>query len=131
MSTSSVITKIVGFAFGSIALTDVEADYAFRSAFQDALLVTLKDLFCEKLSTENIPCYVQDPVYTDCDRLLLGAHGINVLDDPDGLVEVDNSTLVISCAPDVPIRQIVMDIAQPVLMVWCRTIPDEDDGYLR
>lgn len=129
MSTSSisVITKIVGFAFGSIALTDVEADYAFRSAFQHALLVTLKDLLCEKLSTEKIACYVQDPLYTNCDRLLLGAHGINVLDDPDGLIEVNNSTLVISCAPDIPIRQIVTDIAQPAIMIWCRTIPDEDE----
>ena len=73
-TTSSVITKIVGFAFGSIALTHVEADYAYRSAFQHALLLTLKERFCEKLSTEDIACYVQDPLYTNCDRLLLGAY---------------------------------------------------------
>lgn len=51
-TTSPVITKIVGSVFGSTALTHVEADYAYRSAFQHALLLTLKELFCEKLSTE-------------------------------------------------------------------------------
>lgn len=92
-----------------------------------SLLLTLKELFCEKLRTEKIACYVQDPLYANCDRLLLGAHGINVLDNPDGLIEVDNSTLVISCGPNVRIRLIVMDVAQPVMMIWNKTIPDEDE----
>lgn len=82
-TTSPVITKIVGSVFGSTALTHVEADYAYRSAFQHALLLTLKELFCEKLSTEDTACYVQDPLYTNCDRLLLGSYGINVLHDPN------------------------------------------------
>lgn len=124
-STGSVMNKIIGFAFGSIALTNVEYDFSFRSAFQHALLVTLKDLFSEKLGTEEIACYVQDPLYTNCDRLLLGASGIKVLDDPDGLIEVDNSTLVVSCGPNVPIRQIVTDIAQPAIMI-CSKILHED-----
>lgn len=126
-TTSPVITKIVGFAFGSIALTHVEANYAYRPAFQHALLLTLKELFCEKLSTEDIACYVQDPLYTNCDRLLLGSYGISVLHDPNGVIEVDDSTLVVSCAPNIPIRQIVMDMAQPAIMIWCRIIPDEDE----
>lgn len=42
-------------------LTSVEADYANRSAFQHALLLTSKELFREKLRTEKIACYVQDP----------------------------------------------------------------------
>jgi hypothetical protein len=74
-------------------------------------------------------CYVQDPLYTNCDRLHLAASGIKVLDDPDGLIEVDNSTLVVSCSPDVPIRQIVTDIAQPAIIICSRII--HEDGCSR
>jgi hypothetical protein len=113
------INNVVGFAFGSIARNE----YSIRSAFQHALAVTLREIVSEKYESklEDIPCYVQDPIYTDIDRVILDKHGVKVLDDPDGLLEVDNSALVVSCSANAPIKQIVSDIAYPVAMIWSKT----------
>lgn len=34
---------------------------------------------------------------------------------------------VVSCAPNIPIRQIVMGMAQPAIMISYRIIPDENE----
>lgn len=127
LKTTIKINKIVGFAFGSIA----RDEYSIRSAFQHALVVTLRDIVSEKYESrlEDIPCYVQDPIYTDIDRVILDKHGVKVLDDPDGLLEVDNSTLVVSCSANAPIKQIVSDIAYPVAMIWSKK--PNNDPFIR
>lgn len=116
LKTTIKINKVIGFSFGSIARNE----YSIRSAFQHALAVTLRETVSQKYESklEDIPCYVQDPIYTDIDRLLLDTHGVQVLDDPDGFLEVDNSSLVISCGSNAPIKQIVSDIAYPAAIVW-------------
>jgi hypothetical protein len=116
LNTTIEINKVVGFSFGSVARNE----RSVRSAFQHALAVTLREVVSQKYESklEDIPCYVQDPIYTDIDRLVLEKHGLKIVDDPDGFLEVDNSSLVVSCSSNAPVRQIVTDLAYPVAMIW-------------
>lgn len=114
----SDIEKIIAFACGSVALYD-RGESSASSASQHALLLTLRDLIRDQTGKE-IPCYVQDPANTDVDKSGLERLGIQVLDDPCGFLEVDDSSVVCSFAPNVPVKQIVMDIARPAVLVWDR-----------
>lgn len=76
---------------------------------------------------DSIQCYAQDPGYTDTDRNMLQNSGITVLDNPHGFLEVTDSTVVLSFDAEVPVRQIIADIARPVMMIWDRSQYTEDE----
>ncbi|KAL1842122.1 hypothetical protein VTJ49DRAFT_6001 [Mycothermus thermophilus] len=78
------------------------------------------------------PCIVQDPVYTPVDKQVLAEAGITVVDDPRAFLAVDEASVLVSINPDVPVRQIVADIARPAVMVWNRVYKEEaaEDGVL-
>lgn len=69
-----------------------------------------------------ILCYAQDPVFKDIDKEILQEHGITVLDNPHGFLEMDEDTVIISKFPDVPIRSITADLTQPAIMIWNKVI---------
>lgn len=73
----------------------------------------------------------QDPAYTRVDKSVLEEDAIRCLDDPGGFLDVDNLSVVISIAPDIPVRQVVADIARPTVMVWERVTREEEemDGW--
>lgn len=56
------ISRIVGLALGSFAT--VYPSLQDRSAFQHALLLTLRDIYCnmQNLAQQSIPCFAQDPI---------------------------------------------------------------------
>lgn len=118
------ITKIIAFACGSMP--------GFRgheeSIMQHALMLTVKDILQKKSPTadKEIKCYAQDPAYTEVDRAVLEEAGIQVLEDPHGFLEVDDSSVVISFGSNVPVRQIVADIARPAIMIWDKVKPEEE-----
>jgi hypothetical protein len=121
------VKKIVAFACGEMAYYDKGA-WISRSAYQHALIITLRNILGElQGSVNNIECYAQEPSYTDVDREVLKRSGITVLDDPQGFLEVDDSTVVLSFAPNIPVRQIIADIAQPAMMVWNKIMFFEDE----
>ncbi|KAK2755051.1 hypothetical protein FQN54_006579 [Arachnomyces sp. PD_36] len=118
-ASSSKVDKIVAFACNTIS--DPEEEYASRSTFQHALILTIRDILANKDGNpKDIACYAQDPAYTNTDRSVLAEAGITVLDDPEGFLIADESTVVISCASNVPVKQIISDITQPAIMVWDR-----------
>lgn len=125
------IKQIVAFGLGSIT-HDLHPDRATpRSSFQHSLILTLRSVLGEKQKHQDpVSCYVQDPVYVDVDRLILEDHGITILDDPDGFLKLDDSTLVISCAPQIPVKQITMDLARPAAMIWNGIQEHDDDRFL-
>ncbi|OTA93920.1 hypothetical protein M434DRAFT_11149 [Hypoxylon sp. CO27-5] len=57
-----------------------------------------------------------DPYYQE--RKVLETMGVTVLDDPWGFLEADESSIIISIAPDVPVRQIITDISRPAIIIW-------------
>jgi len=132
--TFSKINKIVAFACSTLSLRDQdegleESILTRRAAYQHALILTLQTILLEADSqyhSVSITCYAQDPLYTTSDKTVLKNHSITILDDPRGFLEVDESTIVISIAPNVPVKEIITDIARPVMMIWGR-LPHEGE----
>lgn len=130
------IRKIVAFACGSITHSDERSKG--RSSYQHGLIKTLHDILSQarhedvnltrEQKEKHIQCFIQDPAYTNIDReLFQDDYGIaTILENPEGFLEVDDSTVVLSFSPNVPVRQIVVDIAKPAVMIWDRIL-DEDD----
>ena len=122
------IQQIVAFACGSIR-NDFEQQTP-RSSFQHVLVLTLRNILSKKQEAlGGISCYAQDPAYSEVDILILRENGITVLYDPEGFFKVDDSTLVISCAAQVPVKQITLGLARPAAMIWDR-IKEHDLGGL-
>jgi hypothetical protein len=114
------VRKVVGFACGPISSTPGDP-LTCRSLFQHALILTISDVLRQKMgNSDSIMCYAQDPAYTDVDKSVLSGAGITVLDNPEAFLIVDESTAVFSCAPNVPVKQIVSDLTQPAIMIWDR-----------
>lgn len=118
VSTTSLpgITKIIAFACSSISCDDDQLRH--RSAPQHALILTLRDMLQASQQGVQIKCLAQDPAYTEVDRLVLSEVGITVVDDPQGFLEVDDQSVVLSFSPNVPVRQIITDLARPVILAW-------------
>lgn len=64
------------------------------------------------------PCYIQDPVYNEIDKSILGGLGMVVLDDPNGFLEVDENSFVVSIAANVPVKEIILENAKPAIVIW-------------
>jgi hypothetical protein len=118
---STSIRKIVAFACGSIAQN--KECLATISLYQHCLILSLKQLL-------EIDCFVQDPAYSEIDRRVFSDLSITHLHDPQGFLEVDEFTIVVSICPNVPVRNIVSDITQPAVMIWDKLDADLDIGYV-
>ena len=111
-------SKIVAFALGSLSW-ELKKGWRPRSAFQHALLLSLrKALQACRPKGGTVQCIVQDPAYTELDRALLHGSGITTVDDPDGFLQLDDSSAMLSCSPDIPVKEIVSEIALPALIIW-------------
>lgn len=52
--------------------------------------------------------------------------GITVLEDPRAFLEVSDDSLVVSFGPDIPVRQVVTDLARPAVLI-CDKICEEQE----
>ncbi|PWY96682.1 hypothetical protein BO94DRAFT_453567 [Aspergillus sclerotioniger CBS 115572] len=118
------VTKIVGFACNSIVNPQGCLPEKQRISFQHGFLLTLRDVLRRKTGNSDIKILVQDPAYTESDVELLKEFNIVVVEDPVGFLEVDEETFVFSCSPNVPVRQIVLDMVKPVGMVWNKVLAE-------
>ncbi|KAF3483242.1 uncharacterized protein GIQ15_02566 [Arthroderma uncinatum] len=120
------ITKIIAFACANITFRfirnpdgEMEKDCWDASTAQHALILTLQKSLSHLTGSDRaIQCFAQDPEYTPVDSEVLAEYGINTLNDPEGFLEVDDTTLIISCAADAPVKEIIADIAQPAMILW-------------
>jgi hypothetical protein len=97
------------------------------------LLLTVRDLLQEKDKKikDDIACYAEDPAYTSIDKSVLEEYGIRVLDDAGAFLEIDDFSGVLSCAADLWVKQIVIDLARPAILIWDRfTEEEEGDVYM-
>ncbi|KAK3292441.1 uncharacterized protein B0H64DRAFT_228647 [Chaetomium fimeti] len=129
------INKIVALGCSTMAWPN-EAR-AMTSMTQHILALTIRDFLASGYATEapgesrpEIKCYAQDPMYTPTDEQVLGEAGFTLVDDPRAFLEIDEASVVISVYPDIPVRQIVADIARPAVMIWNRPRdPDPEKTY--
>jgi hypothetical protein len=128
------INKVVGFALDGLSKRQTEDDGSphygdlHRSASQHGLLLTMKEWLQDRDLQDQVPCYSQDPWYNSMDKQILEEADIEVIDDPRGWLEVDEQSMMISVAPNVPVKEIIADIARPAVIVWDRV--GFDDGLV-
>ncbi|KAK4033619.1 hypothetical protein C8A01DRAFT_49833 [Parachaetomium inaequale] len=100
-----------------------------RSVAQHVLVLAVRK-WVAAAARGVVKCYAQDPSYTAVDKRLLRNKGVTVLEDPRGFLEVDDDSVVISISPTVPVRQIVADIARPMVLIWDRGVEVEEEAVL-
>jgi hypothetical protein len=103
---------------------------ARRCMAQHAAAITIAEVLRERLGLCERPAILaQEPAYYDADIQLLGELGIKVVTGAGGLgfTHVDNESVVMSCHPNIPVKQVVADIARPALMVWNKVQPVEEE----
>lgn len=118
------ITKIIAFACSSISRDDDHTRH--RSASQHALILALRDMLQASQPGVHITCLAQDPAYSEADAAVLAGSGITVVGDPQGFLEVDDQSVVLSFSPNVPVRQIITDLARPVVLAWDTVCTEEE-----
>ncbi|VUC23782.1 unnamed protein product [Clonostachys rosea] len=127
VSISNAVTKIVCFGLGSLA-TSIENPTRMADdglpvhgpGTQHAAALTLATVLGERFGKEPLHVMVQDPAYSEADKKILEEVGIEVIGGFGslGFTHVDEETIVFSCHPNIPVRQIVADIAKPAAMIW-------------
>lgn len=108
------VKKVVGFNLGWIA-RNLQSAFARNNTLQHALLLSLREIF---ESPKEVLCYSQDALYTSMDQAVLANAGIRAVDNPYGLLEVDNETVLYSPAARIPVKQIIAEIARPAVIIW-------------
>ncbi|PWY81631.1 hypothetical protein BO94DRAFT_536882 [Aspergillus sclerotioniger CBS 115572] len=114
------IDKIVGFSCSSISRSGCE-DRDLRYGIQHALLLTVRSLLerTTGCTTEHeVSCYIQDPAYNDVDKTVFQEQGMQVVDDPQGFLEVDESSIIFSCASNVAVKEMITELARPAIIIW-------------
>ena len=110
------VNKVIAFALGSLSW---DAQPSAQTILQHAFLLALGKSLAPH-DGRLLTCYAQDPAYTTEDKEVLAGEGISILYDPQGFIDVDDDTILLSIAPNVPVSQIVADIARPAVIVWER-----------
>lgn len=111
------ITRIVAFNCGSMAWAE---EAQVPALIRHAIVLFFQREMAEQQQTplHGIEVVVQDPLYTERDARVLRQAGCKIVHDPRGFLEIDEETLVISLASNIPVRQIVADLAKPAMMIW-------------
>ncbi|KAI9162974.1 hypothetical protein HJFPF1_04569 [Paramyrothecium foliicola] len=130
-------TKIVCFGLGSLEFP-VDGRGLQRRATSDGLplraamtqhasALTLAKVLGERQNCPPLRVVAQDPAYTTVGKQILRDEGFEVVEGYGSLAFtfVDEESVVISCHPNIPVKQIVADIARPAAMVWNRVTETE------
>lgn len=126
------ISNIVAFGIASMGRCEVAGvaknATSEGAAKQFAFMIGLRKLLIQLgRADENTQSYVQSSKLTPQDEAVLAKSGIEVVNDPDGFLEVDAGSVVLSFSPDFPVRQIVLDIARPAMLLWNKVLDKETD----
>lgn len=100
-----------------------------RAMTQHAAALTMAAVLGGRLGTGPLPVLAQNPAYSPMAKRLLADEGIEVVGGHGSLAftHVDDDTLVFSCNPNIPVKQVVADIARPAAMIWNRVTPAAEE----
>jgi hypothetical protein len=121
--------KLICFGLGSLDGSDEEVlkelarsdDLPIRAAMTQHLAAqTMASVFGAQIGRPPLRIMAQDPAYAPAQVEFLTEVGIEVVPGIGalGFTYVDDDSIVFSCSPDVPVKQIVADIAKPAGMIW-------------
>lgn len=97
----------------------------YKTIIQHAAVLTIKDTIERRASfTVTIKCFAQDPMYLESDVSLLATFGIEILPCPQGLLMLDNQTIVFDAFSCFNLASVMADIAKPAMyFTGCRYVP--------
>ncbi|KAH8658046.1 hypothetical protein BX600DRAFT_514569 [Xylariales sp. PMI_506] len=146
---SATTNKVVGFGLGSLEVSIHGGSFGkessedglplCRAMTQHAAALTVAHILGSRLGDVDnagpraLPVLVQDPVYSPVAQQLLKEEGIQVVSGYGSLAftHVDDDSVVISCHPNIPVKQIIADIARPSAMIWNEVCKEEVNPELR
>lgn len=131
------VTKVVCFGLGDICreppewfkrqelqnnaeLTNDELmrDFVRPGMVQHSIAQTIADV-CSKIAGERVQLLTQDPDYSAQTEEVLTSCGFSIVGQfgAGGFAEIDDNTVVFSAFVEAPLRQIIADIARPILVI--------------
>ncbi|KAI0903238.1 hypothetical protein F4823DRAFT_636475 [Ustulina deusta] len=124
VKTPLVLDKVIAVALGPLVVGSQIGD---KSMVQHALISAIySSLHQQGILLASSKRYVQDPAYTPLDKSVLSSVDLTVVDDPQAFLLLDDSSILVAIAPDIPVKQIVADICRPGIIIW-DTDWDSDD----
>lgn len=128
--------KLICFGLGSLDGSDrdetlselADDNLPLRAAMTQHLAAqTMASVFGAQIGKPPLRIMAQDPAYAPGQIEFLAEVGIDVVPGIGalGFTYVDDDSIVFSCSPDVPVKQIVADIAKPAGMIWNAVKPAE------
>jgi hypothetical protein len=130
------IDQIVCFGLGC-PVSVVHPRTLRRSYVQHLAAGTIRDVIAQQQDGHRPKVFAQDPAYTAVDSSYLSDHfNITEIADPEGMRTLTGSSFVMTVAPNIPVRQVALDITYgdggPVGF-FCNAIDSnglESDGQL-
>ncbi|KAJ5163703.1 uncharacterized protein N7500_005533 [Penicillium coprophilum] len=88
------------------------------SMIQHSMALTITQLCCGN-KIEPLPLLTQDPDYTEAAETILTKKGFKIvgLYGAGGFAEIDEESIVISPFAAAPVKQIIADLARPILII--------------
>lgn len=142
--TARKITKVICFGLGDMCRKppewcmrqtgssshEVEAEFSRSSLFQHSIALTIRQA-CRNITGHEVQLLAQDPDYTDEAKNILQDGGFALVGEfgAGGFAEVDDDSVVLSAFIEAPLKQIIADIARPVLIVSTAFEAFNDSGY--
>ena len=134
---SDTTNKVVGFGLGTLEYDNEKSTIshedglpAYGPITQHLAAHDVAVLLGDKLGLKQaLPVIVQDPGYSEVSKRLLAEKGIEVLGGIGslGFTFVDDNSVVFAFAPNIPVKQVIADIARPAAMVWDRVTDSSED----
>ncbi|KAI0969631.1 hypothetical protein F4678DRAFT_473820 [Xylaria arbuscula] len=118
VKTDFVLDKVIGVALGPpVLITQVN----HHSIIQHALITAIHSILLQTgVLSASSKRFVQDPIYTQQEKDVLCSAGFTVLEGPQAFLTLDNSSILVSISPNVPVKQIVADLCRPGIIIWDR-----------
>lgn len=127
----ATVQRVICFGLGSIEQRSGPWENDVCPATQHAAALTVAAILGERRAGgQPLPVIVQDPAYEAAELRLLATQGFEVVGGERGMAAfalVDDDSFIISCSPDVPVKQIVADLARPAGMMWNRVMAPEEE----
>ncbi|KAI0414046.1 hypothetical protein F5X98DRAFT_390273 [Xylaria grammica] len=128
------VDKVMAFGLGPLGFT-WPGPAEEHSFYEHAAALVIREAVQEVSSAPGVALMVQDPMYTDVCRGVLGAAGVDVVEGfgAKGFALVDDATVVLAHHPNFPLREILADVARPAAVCMRAQVPESaaraDQGF--
>ena len=97
-----------------------ESTYVHASMFQHAIALTIAEA-CKSTGAaeDEVKLFAQDPAYTQESEDILTNHGFSIIGrfGAGGFADIDDETIVFSAFVAAPLKQIIVDLARPAVII--------------